>query len=431
MRVLLVNPPNCGRSIPEERYGMRSLKQFFRGEPLALEVLAGNLAGHEVEILDLKADPGGLPAALARLRPQIVGLTAVTCEANTALRLAGEIKESCGAITVVGGVHASNDPDFFNRPGVDYVAAGLAKASFAELVAAVDRGRDTAGVPGIARTAPGAPLPRITRVFSPSDLVEDAPPRYDLVAAYRDHYVISKLNIKQGFVASAFGCPFSCAFCSVDALTGGRYLTQSIGAVLRDIGLLGDLPVIRLVDANTFGDIRHARRLAEAILEAGIRKHFIVDARADTIVRHPDLIRLWKDAGLRSVIIGFEEIADGDLRSMNKSSTVSAGDEAIALLHEIGVTIVGDFIVSPEYDEARFDALGAYLADRRVDLPMLSVLTPLPGTPLHADMQDRLVVRDLDYYTLTNAVLPTRLDERRFYERYAGLVTAAHAGARV
>ena len=37
MNILLINPPNCGRSIPEERYGITSLKQIFRGEPLALE----------------------------------------------------------------------------------------------------------------------------------------------------------------------------------------------------------------------------------------------------------------------------------------------------------------------------------------------------------------------------------------------------------
>ena len=137
MRVLLVNPPNCGRSIPEERYGISSLRQIFRGEPLALEVLAGNLDGHAVEILDLKADPEGLPGTLDRFRPDVVGLTAVTCEANTGLRLAGEIKERCGAVVVVGGVHASNDPTYFNHAHVDYVVVGLGKASFAELVTAL------------------------------------------------------------------------------------------------------------------------------------------------------------------------------------------------------------------------------------------------------------------------------------------------------
>lgn len=431
MRILLVNPPNCGRSIPEERYGITSLRQIFRGEPLALEVLAGNLDGHDVEILDLKAGPDGLPGTLDRFRPEVVGLTAVTCEANTALRLAGEIKESCGAVVVVGGVHASGDPAYFNHPHVDYVVVGLGKASFAELVTALEAGQDAGAVPGVARTNPGGTLSYLPRVFSPLDLAEEKPPRYDLVAGYRDRYVLSSLGIRLGFVASAFGCPFSCSFCCVEALTGGRYLTQSIEAVIRDIRLLGDMPVIRLVDANAFANVSHAQKLAQAILDAGIRKHFLVDVRSDTVVRHPDLIRLWKKAGLRSVVIGFEEITDGDLLSMNKASTVSANDDAIAILHELGVTIVGDFIVSADYDDARFEALGAYLAERRIDLPMLSVLTPLPGTPLHAAMQDRIVIRDLDYYTLTNAVVATRLDERRFYEQYAGLVKACHANARV
>jgi len=52
MNILLVNPPNCGRSIPEERYGIDSIKQIFRGEPLSIEALAGNLRDHEVHIVD-------------------------------------------------------------------------------------------------------------------------------------------------------------------------------------------------------------------------------------------------------------------------------------------------------------------------------------------------------------------------------------------
>ncbi len=115
MNILLVNPPNCGRSIPEERYGITSLKQIFRGEPLALEELAGNLLDHEVRIVDLKADPDGLDSELAGWRPEVVGITGVTCEARTMLRIAAKVKEMCRAVVVVGGSHASSDPAFFNH----------------------------------------------------------------------------------------------------------------------------------------------------------------------------------------------------------------------------------------------------------------------------------------------------------------------------
>ncbi|WP_419659826.1 uncharacterized protein Dvar_01500 [Desulfosarcina variabilis str. Montpellier] len=42
MNILLINPPNCGHSIPEENYRIKSIKMIFRGEPLSFETLALN-----------------------------------------------------------------------------------------------------------------------------------------------------------------------------------------------------------------------------------------------------------------------------------------------------------------------------------------------------------------------------------------------------
>lgn len=67
--------------------------------------------------------------------------------------------------------------------------------------------------------------------------------------------------------------------------------------------------------------------------------------------------------------------------------------EAIRILHDIGITVLGDFIVSPGYDEAQFEAL--------------------------------------DNDLLTNAVIPTRLPERVFSGRYAGLIKSTHAKAKL
>jgi radical SAM superfamily enzyme YgiQ (UPF0313 family) len=431
MKILLVNPPNCGRSIPEERYGIDSIRQIFRGEPLALEVLAGNLASHDVRILDLKVDPESLQPVLDDFRPELVGFTAVTCEANTVVRLAGEVKETCGALVVVGGIHASSDPAFFNQAVIDYIVVGLGKVSFADLAAAIEAGAPVGAIPGVATTIPGETLTFVPRNFGPLDLAEHLPPRYDLIAASRANYTLSSIGSQLGMVASAFGCPFSCSFCCISSQAGGRYLTHSIDAVIRDIRLLGDIPVIRLVDANTFGNTGHARMLAEAIVAAGIRTNFIADVRSDTVVRHPALMRKWKEAGLRSVVIGFEEIADSDLTFFNKENNVAINDEAIAILHELGITIVGDFIVSPDYDDARFDALEEYVISRAIELPILTVLTPLPGTVLYSKLHERITIRDLDYYTLTNAVMPTRLGEKRFYQQYARLIKQFHAKAKL
>ena len=433
MNILLINPPNCGRSIPEERYGITSLKQIFRGEPLGLEELAGNLGGHDVRLVDLKADPGGLERELESFCPDVTGITGVTCEANTVLRIAREIKSNCEAVVVVGGIHASNDPEFFNREGIDYIVTGIGKKSFAELISLLEMSKAESLLPaGVYRTEPGSRLSLTDCRSSRADLVEEHPAAYDVVDRYRDHYVLERLGIRMGFVASAFGCPHSCSFCAIKGQTGGSYITRETDMVLRDISLLSaETPVIRLVDANTFGNVERAGKLAHALVQSGLKKQYLADIRSDTVVRHPEMLQIWRKAGLRAVIIGFEAIDDASLHSMQKANDARMNTEAIAILHDLDITIVGDFIISPDAEEKDFDDLKRYFAKNRIDLPMITVMTPLPGTPLFFKQKHMITNHDLDYYTLTNAVLPTRLNEQRFYTAYAELLTQSHQHARI
>lgn len=319
MNILLINPPNCGKSIPEERYGIDSIKMIFRGEPLSLETLAGNLSGHEVTIVDLKADPDALSSGSLAVTPDLIGITGVTCEANTMLKIAKELKEAFPVPVVVGGHHASCDPYFFKRPFIDYVVVGLGKLSFRQLVDAIEAGQPVR-IPGVLSTAQRTSSAFVPRRYTKADLVDHAAPRYDLVFQHRDQYVMSGVGGKVGFVATAFGCTHDCAFCCIPNMTGGKYIGHENDAVLRDIALLGDVPVIRLVDANTFGDIQTANALGQAIIDAGIQKRLVADVRSDTVVRHPELFDLWRRAGLAVAVIGFEEISDERLKTLNKKT---------------------------------------------------------------------------------------------------------------
>ncbi|WP_041277838.1 B12-binding domain-containing radical SAM protein [Desulfotalea psychrophila] len=429
MRILLVNPPNSGRSIPEERYGITSLKQIFRGEPLGLEVLAASLSKHEVRILDLKVVPQLLEETLELFAPDIVAFTAMTCEAQAVLQLASQVRACDERILItVGGVHASSDPEFFNREMIDWIIIGLGVQSFPLLAEALERGL-LVEIDGVARSQAGKKLVYRPRSFSQDDLLTISP-RYDLVHEYRPSYILETLGLQLGFVSTAAGCPFDCSFCCIGPLTGGRYFTAKIENVIRDIQRV-PTPVIRLVDANTFGKPKHAEELARAIGHYGIKKQFIADVRSDTVVLHPQLMRQWREIGLRAVIIGFEEIDDSALGAMNKKNSAATNKHAIEILHDLGITIVGDFIISPDYREEQFERLDAFVQAQAIELPMYTVLTPLPGTALHREVRDQIILDDLDYYTLTNAVLPTYLDEQLFYQRYADLLAKGHRSAKV
>ncbi len=430
MRILLANPPNSGKSIPEEKYGIQSIKMIFRGEPLALEVIAGNLYDHEVEIVDLKAEPDSLWNSLEKFNPDLIGITGVTCEANAVLNIARDIKEwSHGGknrTIVVGGHHATCDPEYFNREYIDYVAVGLGKLSFNELVSALENRKDTDKIPGIAKTDSTKPLSFIPRIYSKDDLLDNRQPRYDLVDKYRDQYVMGGIGGKVGFVVTAFGCTHRCIFCSIPGITGGRYLSHSIEAVLRDMSALKDISLIRFVDANTFGNVVLADRFADRIIESGINKTIIADVRADTIVKNPNLIRKWKQAGLATVVIGFEDISDERLMALNKNSSALANIKALLILKDLDIRIIGDFIVSPDYGIKEFDQLETFIAKHNIDLPIPSILTPIPGTPLYEIMKGRIEIHNLDYYTFSNAVIPTRLEKKVFYETYSNLLRTLH-----
>ena len=436
MQILLINPPNSGRSIPEEEYGIDSIKMIFRGEPLCLEVLAGNLEGHAVQITDLKADPEALDTYLATSgKPDIVGITGVTCEANAVLSLAKGLKERYKneiqvPVIVVGGHHASCDPEYFNRSYIDYVVRGIAKQSFRELVDSLEKLRSSnsaaAKIPGVAAVTGSGPLQYIPRKYTFHDLVDQKSPRYDLVENHRDKYVMSGVGGKIGFVSTAFGCTHNCFFCSIPTLTGGKYISHSIDAAIRDMKRLEGIDLIRFVDANTFGDTALAHAFAKELLASGLNKKIVADVRADTVVKNPELFQIWKDAGLMSVVIGFEEIADNRLKKMNKKSSNAMNVAALEILKEIGIKVIGDFIISPDYDNNDFENLTRFIDSHTIDLPVPSILTPIPGTPLYRQVKDKIKIHNLDYYTFSNAVTPTKLDSKVFYTQYSDLMKMLH-----
>ena len=133
-------------------------------------------------------------------------------------------------------------------------------------------------------------------------------------------------------------------------------------------------------------------------------------------------LKEWKEAGLHAVVVGFEDIQDRRIQEYDKRYKANIISRSIALLHELNMLIVGDFIVPPDYTRQEFAHLERFIVKNAIQVPVLSVLTPIPGTPLYERMKERIVIRDLDYYTFTNAVVPTALPEKAFYETFSDLV---------
>ncbi|HOX42753.1 MAG TPA: radical SAM protein [Myxococcota bacterium] len=437
MKVGLINPPRSPHNAILE-HASEAARPFIHrklvGPPLGLLTVAAAVAPrHALTLLELKGeldlDPGAPPpdelvrAWVAREQPRVVGVTAITSEARGALAALAAVKAvDPRALTVVGGLHASLCPLDFEQPWVDVVVPGHGAQAFRAVVEAFERGRAPGEVPGIwARsgerlrfTGPAAREPEPAgRDFLPLDR--------RLLERWRSTYLVRPQDGPITYLFTSLGCPGRCTFCSIWPQHEGRYLQRSVDSVLAELRELQDYPVVRFADASSLVDPAFLEALFERLAAEGLQKLFVMDMRVDSAVENPRLIERLARGGLRVVICGFESFRDAELQAYGKAARSAQIAEAIRIFHENGIMLRGNYVVPPDYGPEDFAALADWAASHRVAYAGYTVLTPMPGTPLHAAERDRIVDHDLERYNFFNCVLPTRLELPEFYRRVADL----------
>jgi radical SAM superfamily enzyme YgiQ (UPF0313 family) len=414
MRILLVEPSKAPATIGGD--------DVFIYEPLALEYLAAGVApDHDVRILDLRLEKD-LEGVLARLRPDVVGITAYTVHVNPVRRLFDAVKQwSPEVLTVVGGHHATVVPEDFISPAIDLIVLGEGVFPFQQIVRRVEKGEGFDGIPGLA-FARGGGLARTAHPLA-VDLDALPSPRRDLTARYRARY-FSEWMRPLASIRTSKGCPFSCSFCALWKLTGGRYLRREPERVVEELAGL-DEEFVFFADDESLVDARRMSRLASLIKGAGIRKRYFLYGRSDTIATHPELLAQWKEVGLERVFVGLEFWRDEDLEYVGKGSTIRDNARAVEILLDLDIEIYASLIVRPSFSKADFAALRAYCRDLGLGLATFPVLTPLPGTDLYDQVRGEMIMHNYDYFDFIHTLLPTKLPLKTFYEAYHRLYSSA------
>jgi radical SAM superfamily enzyme YgiQ (UPF0313 family) len=389
-------------------------------EPLGLETLAACLNGHEVKILDLRVE-GGLEAEVKSFQPLIVGVSGYTTAVPSVHRICQTVKAiDPQIVTVVGGYHASLVPEDFDRDWVDVVALGEGEGTIGDVVSAVEKGVDWAWVKGIAYRNEGRQVQSARRLLL-KNLDETPIPRRDLVARNLRHYHFHFWD-QPASVETARGCPFRCNFCAVWKFHRGKCRFKSPERVMEELkGLDPEAGIVCFVDDNFLTDIGRAEKIGKLINQEGYQARYWMQARADSIVRNPKVIKQWADLGLATVLVGFEKFREEELGRLNKKGSVKINESCMAILKEYGVEIWGAFIVNPDWKRPDFEALGDYVRSNNIHFPQFTVLTPLPGTAFYERQRSHLTTDDYEVFDFLHSVLPTRLPPEEFYENLARL----------
>ena len=406
---------------------------FLHLEPLDLEIVAGGVdAPHQVTILDLSCERRPFDALEKRLReikPDVVGFGCYSNQAHGVRELAASVRRLCPtAKIVVGGVHPSIAPKDLNEPALfDFIIRGEGSVAIRRLLKALSSGDWIAYegilVPGteayISQAAlPPPQLPEFDEVAKPRrDLVDRT--KYFSVWAGKPKEKLKTMFPQIASLRTSVGCPRRCSFCVVHFLAHGRYIQRTPEDVVDEIAALKE-DYIYFVDDEMFINPVRAEAIAKLLIERGIRKEYISWARADTICAHPELFRLWKQAGLQILFVGLEAMEEDALKGFNKGVSVSTNLKAVDLLHEIGIVLHSALIVNPNYTKDDFERLHRTL-DRISPAEMsFTVLSPSPGTDYWKETCETFIAPDpYSFYDCMHTLLPTTLPLKEFYRYFS------------
>jgi len=407
MKILLVQPAKARDTI--------GCEDIFLYEPLALEYIASALVcDHDVRIIDLRLDKN-LEAVFKEFNPDIVAATAYTVHVNTVKELFKVMKSWNSQIfTVVGGHHATVSYADFVESCIDLIVIGEGVFIFKEVVRRYENHIDFEGLQGIAYHKNGKTV--MTPPVPVADLDSFPFPARFLTADYRKNY-FSEWRKPLATVRTSQGCPYMCNFCALWKLNGGRYLTRKPEKIVEELSGIKEKYIFFADDESLIDTVRMSK-LAKLIKESGIEKKYFLYGRSDTIVRHPEVIKHWKDIGLERIFIGLEFFRDKDLEDVRKRATIKDNEEAIRILNDLDISIFGSFIIKPDFTRDDFREFRKYCRSLLLHLPVFNVLTPLPGTDYFEKVKDKLITRNYDFFDLLHSLQETRLPLKEFYEEF-------------
>ncbi len=380
IRLYLINPSNPLVSLVHVKESRWNRYRVWK--PLGLLALAALTPPEwQITIFDENIR---VPDYAALPRPDLVGITAFTSQANRAYEVAAEFR--CRGVPVVmGGIHATMCPEEA-MARVDAVVTGEAERIWADVL--VD-------------TRQGALRPLYAGAFADMDAIPAA--RHDLLVG----------DYACGAIQTTRGCPLSCSFCSVTAFNGNRYRQRPIADVVREFAVIREKHVL-IVDDNLIGTradhIARAKDLFRAMIRAKLGKQWMAQATIN-MADDEDLLRLAAQAGCTGVFVGFESVTPEGLRTLGGKRHLLEGRDFAASVRRIQrhkILVAGSFIMGLDTDGP---GIGRRIAETAlhygVDVLNTLFLTPLPGTRLWNEMESegRVIARafpeDWKYYTLT------------------------------
>jgi len=311
--------------------------------PLGLLYLAAALkkAGHaEVSLLHIALeglDQAGLELEIARRRPDVVGISAMTSEAVSMHAAAAAAKKAGVRLVVAGGAHpTAYVAECLGDANIDAVVRNEGELTFPELLAAHERKAGFGDVKGVSFRRGDGIVNNPPREFI-EDLDSLPMPAWDLAEMdrYREFVPHSPMLYGRRYMSvfTSRGCPFRCTFCH--NIFGKRFRAHSPARVLEELRLLKEKYGVENIEvADDVFNLDRAR--AAAVMRGlinGLPKlslFFGNGLRAELL--DEELVDLFAKAGVKYVCAAVETASPRLREQIKKNADLERLRAAVKLL---------------------------------------------------------------------------------------------------
>lgn len=404
MKVLFVRPQPSHETI--------GLQHLMIVEPLELEILATLIMErHEVRIVDMILEKKTFEFFLNEFQPDVVCLTGYITHIPIIIQYCLESKRfNSNIITIAGGIHIEKFPEDINHPQVDFRVVRNATRCFPQLIDFINN--KTIFPQGILKyneTIVESQLPEID-FYTPI-------PNRSLTQRYRKQYFYVFHN-KVALIKTSFGCPYKCKFCFCRKITDDKYFAKPLTEIIEELKTIHEKEIY-IVDDDFLVCTERIEAFINLLRINKIDKRYLIYGRADFIASNPEIIREFKQLGLRTIIVGIESFEDTELIDFNKQTSCKINQQALSILNQNGIDCYAAIIVSPSWDKHDFRKAGDMMLQLGLKFINLQPLTPIKGTGLEI-AEDELIVNRKDFarWDLAHVIIcPQQMKLHEYYRQ--------------
>ena len=366
LAICLLNP----RSRPSYWTGDFAMPFYGLGRKLKYSMANGALvsvaalvpSAHEVVLIDENVEEIDFDSLR---RFDVIGVTGMVVQAERMREILRQLRELPAVIAVGGPLVTVNEEMFEGLCDVRFI--GEAEETWPAFLNAL---------------ASGATTETRYEQAQKTDMTQAPVPRFDLLK--RGYYGTAPVQFSRG-------CPFLCEFCDIITIFGRKPRVKRPEQVIAELDavLAQGFRGCFLVDDNFIGNKVEAKRLLRRIIEWQESHRYPLVFTTEASINLADdreLIDLMVKANFQGVFIGIETPREASLTEMRKHQNTH-GDSMLAKLARIrdrGLGISGGFIVGFDHDDERiFDEQFEFIQSSGIPTLSISLLTPLPTTPLY------------------------------------------------